>query len=158
MFPEFEEPFRDCKHMIWRLTYKGLKRHDVQKLNRIHVCAEPGDMIVWDSRTMHASTHSFAEPDLDPNEILRLTSFVCFTPMKESIPNALIQRRIAAANGYVTTSHVPYEFHPTDNLQESNKLRRKHGLSIMRLPKRKRDLPEEAFSLISGYAPEENAV
>jgi len=153
-FPEFEEPFQTCNHKIWRLTFKGIKNHRVQKMDKIHVCCEAGDMVIWDSRLMHASTHSFVKPELSSRELLRITSFVCFTPRLPKLSNDLIQRRIAGVDSYATTSHLPYEWHPTEDLESSNRGRSKHGLSQMSLPKRLRELPEEAFPLISGYAPE----
>merc|ERR1719195_828564 len=159
VFPEFHEPFKRCNQKLWRLHYKGIRKHRVQKMERIHVCCEAGDMIVWDSRTMHASTCAFEEPNTSPNELLRCTSFVCMTPRLPSLSESILGKRGAAVSNYVTTSHVPYEWHPTDSLEASNNARSKYGLCMMQISKRKREIPDEAHALISGYAPyEENAI
>jgi len=159
VFPEFHEPFKKCNQKLWRLNFKGIKKHPVQKMERIHVCCEAGDMIIWDSRTMHASTHAFEQPDTSPNDLLRLTSFVCMTPRLDSLSNAFLGKRAAAIENYDTTSHVPYEWHATDDLNTSNNTRSKFGLSMMKISKRKREVPEGAYALISGYEPSvENSV
>jgi len=159
MFPEFHEPFKKCNQKLWRLNFKGIRKHPVQKMDRIQVCCEAGDMIVWDSRTMHASTCAFEEPNTSPNELLRCTSFICMTPRLQSLTESFLGKRAAAVSNYVTTSHVPYEWHPTDDLEASNKTRSKFGLAMLKLSKRKREVPEVAYPLISGYAPHaENAI
>jgi hypothetical protein len=81
-------------------------------MHRKLVCCEPGDLILWDSRTIHCNTPAH-EPlqDHDPNELLRAVGYVCMTPRSMATPEVLAMRK-EAYNYEVTTSHWPHVYHP----------------------------------------------
>lgn len=78
------------------------------------VCAEAGDMILWDSRVAHCSTSSFVEGsgaaggagETDTG-LQRVTCQICMTPRAWASEAVLAQRVEAVANGS-TGSHWPH--------------------------------------------------
>ena len=77
--------------------------------------AEPGDLLLWDSRTVHCNTPSFVSPpQLNTGEIpslLRIVSYICMTPLAFAENRVeLIDRRLNAFRCRLTTSHWPHEF------------------------------------------------
>mmetsp|Transcript_12203 Transcript_12203/g.14740 ORF Transcript_12203/g.14740 Transcript_12203/m.14740 type:complete len:436 (+) Transcript_12203:103-1410(+) len=81
-------------------------------MRRKLVCCEPGDLILWDSRTIHCNTPAthVKEPH-NPNELLRAVAYVCMTPRQMASDQVLEMRR-TAYNYRVTTSHWPHVYHP----------------------------------------------
>lgn len=75
------------------------------------VTCEAGDLLLWDSRTLHCNTPAVDVPTSPPDEPLRLVAYVCMTPAAKATAATRIRRCNAAATG-VTTSHWPHEFHP----------------------------------------------
>lgn len=78
--------------------------------------AQPGDLLLWDSRTVHCNSPSFVDPPpLNNGEIptlLRMVSYICMTPLAfADNPDQLIERRLHAFRYRLTTSHWPHEFH-----------------------------------------------
>ncbi|CAM4775523.1 unnamed protein product [Rotaria magnacalcarata] len=78
--------------------------------------AQPGDLLLWDSRTVHCNTPGFIiPPPLNNGEIpglLRMVSYICMTPLAfAENPQELIDRRLNAFHYRLTTSHWPHEFH-----------------------------------------------
>jgi len=85
------------------------------------VCAEPGDLILWDSRTVHCNTPALtalanvdaaaaecAEPD-GGWALIRQVGYVCMTPKAMATPQILEDR----CEGFVTNvscSHWPHRF------------------------------------------------
>jgi len=74
---------------------------------------DPGDLILWDSRTIHGGLvgtgEKHAEDLLDNPELARLSLTVCMAPTSKATPQVLKQRRMAVENGWGLT-HWPYEF------------------------------------------------
>eukprot|EP00558_Chaetoceros_sp_UNC1202_P008450 CAMPEP_0197238956 /NCGR_PEP_ID=MMETSP1429-20130617/5455_1 /TAXON_ID=49237 /ORGANISM="Chaetoceros sp., Strain UNC1202" /LENGTH=439 /DNA_ID=CAMNT_0042698247 /DNA_START=3 /DNA_END=1322 /DNA_ORIENTATION=+ len=91
------------------------------------VCSEPGDLVVWDSRTVHcnspalvtftdASTacdsddhHTVASVESSQQQwdLIRMAAYICMTPASWASEDAL-QRRWEAYINNMTTSHWPY--------------------------------------------------
>eukprot|EP00747_Dinoflagellata_sp_TGD_P140807 gnl/TRDRNA2_/TRDRNA2_176047_c0_seq1.p1 gnl/TRDRNA2_/TRDRNA2_176047_c0~~gnl/TRDRNA2_/TRDRNA2_176047_c0_seq1.p1 ORF type:complete len:397 (+),score=57.08 gnl/TRDRNA2_/TRDRNA2_176047_c0_seq1:83-1273(+) len=78
------------------------------------ICCRAGDLVIWDSRTVHCNTPALVEDrELQCRaELLRAVAYVCMTPASWA-PWAVIRKRRAAAAHGVGTTHWPHEFHPT---------------------------------------------
>ncbi len=58
-------------------------------------CCKAGDLILWDSRTIHCNTPSMLpkeEINLSKSEIMRLVAYVCMTPKSFATPETLSTR------------------------------------------------------------------
>ncbi|GAA6035013.1 hypothetical protein JCM8097_002143 [Rhodosporidiobolus ruineniae] len=66
----------------------------------VKVCAQPGDLILWDSRTIHMNCVPTGSVD-------RVNSYVCMAPAKLASETDR-QARIEAFNTYNGTTHVPF--------------------------------------------------
>jgi len=64
---------------------------------------EAGDMLLWDSRTIHCSSGSLEPPEAKA-ELLRAISLVCMMPRRLSSPQVLEQRQKAVARVTSTTN------------------------------------------------------
>ena len=63
----------------------------------------PGDLLLWDSRTVHCSAPSSDE--LQPSrQLIRAASLVCMMPRSKSNPEVIAQRKQAVANCTSTTN------------------------------------------------------
>jgi len=73
--------------------------------------AEPGDLILWDSRVIHGGLVGTGKKSEDPPpaELARLSLTVCMSPSSKATPRALEQRRMAVEKGW-TLTHWPHEF------------------------------------------------
>ena len=63
-----------------------------------------GDLLLWDSRTVHCSSAGHVPPS--GRGLARLVTFVCFTPAERADEACLERRRQAVAEG-TTTTHTP---------------------------------------------------
>ena len=83
--------------------------------NGILVTCKAGDLVLWDSRTMHCNTPAIEPPSAangySESELLRAVVYVCMTPRRFASASTLSQRRRAALVGLGTT-HWPHEFYP----------------------------------------------
>lgn len=75
------------------------------------VCCEAGDLIIWDSRTVHCNTPGKdTEKHLqDPHQLLRACAYVCMTPLSWATSDTLSARRTAFIHNESTT-HWPHNF------------------------------------------------
>lgn len=83
------------------------------------VCAEAGDLIVWDSRTVHCNTPALADFDSPRNKVssvsstfkhwdlIRMAAYICMTPSSWSNEEVLKNRWEAYINN-VSTTHWPH--------------------------------------------------
>lgn len=80
------------------------------------VACRAGDLVLWDSRTIHCNSPALVEdPTLQTkHELLRGVAYVCMTPTRWASKTVLRERRHAAKHG-VGTTHWPHEFHPTSD-------------------------------------------
>uniref|UniRef100_A0A7S2MWM8 Uncharacterized protein n=1 Tax=Haptolina brevifila TaxID=156173 RepID=A0A7S2MWM8_9EUKA len=106
------------------------KMTDQQPARRPIVCLlERGDILLWDSRTVHCSTPGELELDQRPkeggnesaggaeasgeeSELLRAAAFVCMVPRHKASTKVLGQRK-AAVRSRVTTTHRPHLYQPS---------------------------------------------
>jgi hypothetical protein len=86
--------------------------------------ASPGDLILWDSRSIHCNGPAIAPADKAPPgavppsaELLRLAGYVCFVPASWC-PEAVMERRARATLELVTSTHWPHAFVPTGRSEE----------------------------------------
>jgi len=79
------------------------------------LCAEAGDLILWDSRTIHCNSPALIETtevedkSSFPNKLLRVCGYICMTPSRFATPEVIAMRK----KGYidnVSTSHWPHSF------------------------------------------------
>ena len=82
--------------------------------------ADPGDLILWDSRTIHCNSPAIHPPSDAPtgvdvpkaSELLRLVGYVCCTPRAWCTP-VVMKHRAKAALELTTSTHWPHAFVPT---------------------------------------------
>jgi len=76
--------------------------------------ADPGDMILWDSRTIHGGKvgDGYKPGNAPPiPDLARLSLTVCMAPKSKASANVLERRRQAVIKG-LTLTHWPYEYVP----------------------------------------------
>jgi len=120
VIPDSHRRFHELRS-IWKKTGNNSKiptYHEIlQEGYGLLIHAQPGDLLLWDSRTVHCSSPSFVTPTLtlnnnQPPELLRMISYICMTPLAlAENPEELIQQRLHAFQYRLTTSHWPHEFH-----------------------------------------------
>jgi hypothetical protein len=81
----------------------------------LKVCCEAGDLVLWDSRTVHCNTRALAKAaPLKKGEVPgleRLVAYVCMTPRYRAYHLAqLVRERHTAFMHGAGTNHVPHEF------------------------------------------------
>jgi hypothetical protein len=68
---------------------------------------EPGDMILWDSRTIHCNTPAIEPPDAPVDQPLRIAGYVSMVPTEKASTNTLhIRRRMYEE--YIGSNHWPH--------------------------------------------------
>ena len=76
------------------------------------MCAKAGDLILWDSRTIHCNTPAIVEQQFENYEknqhddIIRLVSYVCMVPF-EHASSKVIETRKEGFRLKAPTSHWP---------------------------------------------------
>jgi hypothetical protein len=80
----------------------------------IKLCLDPGDFVLWDSRTAHCNHPASPLEKLPKVDIRRLVCYVCMTPTSHASKSQsdLIAERLGAFRDGLTTSHWPHEFQP----------------------------------------------
>lgn len=82
-----------------------------QHISRIHL--EVGDLLCWDSRTIHCSAPSLTGESVSKrHELVRAVSFVCMSPRTKASEEVIKARKHAVAD-QVSTAHRPHLFQPT---------------------------------------------
>ena len=84
---------------------------DFPELSRPQVLpiCRAGDMVLWDSRTIHCNTPAFERPITSSNEPLRMVGYVCMTP-RSLADEATLAARIKIFERGLSTSHWPHLF------------------------------------------------
>jgi ectoine hydroxylase-related dioxygenase (phytanoyl-CoA dioxygenase family) len=107
----------------------------------IKVCCEPGDFVLWDSRTIHSNCSARTERAIPKNAILpprRLVAYVCMTPASRLTPEITGERINCYKTGQ-TTSHWPEEaFTPAARKNYGNNYR-----PVVLTPEQKKLIPLE---------------
>ena len=89
--------------------------HDDPKLSSepaVMAHMEPGDMLLWDSRTIHCSSSGSSLPD-GTNDLIRAASLICMMPKKLS-SKEILDKRIHAAENLVSTTNWTNDFRNAD--------------------------------------------
>jgi len=73
------------------------------------IIADPGDLILWDSRTIHGGLVGTGGTE-ESNELVRASLTVCMMP-KSKVPEKIAARRREAYERGWTLTHWPTEFH-----------------------------------------------
>jgi len=87
------------------------KKDAMQKHAKIVFC-EAGDLILWDSRTVHGGIVGTGGTSGNPTQLARLSQTVCMTPRAWASEKVQAQRKLYFANGK-GTSHWPHELRAT---------------------------------------------
>ena len=64
---------------------------------------EPGDLMLWDSRTIHCSSPGMGTPDFD-DRLFRAASLICMMPKEKSNEKVIAKRRAAVESVTSTTN------------------------------------------------------
>jgi len=78
----------------------------LQELPRRLVTCQAGDLVLWDSRTVHANAPAPEEPIASADKLLRAVGYVCMTPASFA-PADVRKGRRTAYEYRVSTSHWP---------------------------------------------------
>ena len=81
------------------LTNEGMKWLEKEGCTWTKVCAEPGDLLLWDSRTPHYNLSSTTDQS-------RFCVYTCYMPVTEASEEEL-QRKKVAFEGWFGTTHWP---------------------------------------------------
>mmetsp|Transcript_41555 Transcript_41555/g.50556 ORF Transcript_41555/g.50556 Transcript_41555/m.50556 type:complete len:620 (-) Transcript_41555:192-2051(-) len=133
----------------------------LSKDTAILVCAKAGDLLLWDSRTVHCNTPALtaanrmvlpAEEKLqeteDDNDIIRLAAYVCMVPRSQAT-NEVLTQRLQAYLSRTGTTHWPNKPIPAlDMVMDEEKEITNEKLS---------NISSEIMDLI-GYKEEENTI
>ncbi|PQE08896.1 Phytanoyl- dioxygenase protein [Rutstroemia sp. NJR-2017a BVV2] len=117
-------------------TERGMKWLEDHGCPWVKVCADPGDLIVWDSRAPHYNVPSTSKQD-------RMAVYTCYMPVAHATQEDLLRKK-AAFEQFKGTTHWPNARHTGSN--ESK--RDGEADPVCRLePVQKPELSERAFKL-----------
>lgn len=85
---------------LFLFRQEQLKWFEQRGCELVKVCAEPGDVIIWDSRTMHYA--AFPEGD-----ITRTIIYACYTPAAFGTPEDL-EKKAGMFERFEGTTHWPH--------------------------------------------------
>ena len=77
---------------------------------------EPGDILLWDSRTIHCSSAAIEAPDATA-ELMRAVSLICMMPKSLTPPDVLEQRK-RAVEGVISTTNWTDKFINADRFPQ----------------------------------------
>merc|ERR1719265_289847 len=80
----------------------------LQEMPQRLVSCKAGDLVLWDSRTVHANAPAPGQPDCPADRLLRAAAYICMTPKKFASADILKGRRSAYEMWY-STSHWPHK-------------------------------------------------
>lgn len=92
--------FTHRTHEWYGFTKKGLKWFEDRGFTWEKVCAEPGDLIVWDSRTPH---YNLSPTGTTP----RFCIYTCYLPVAEVSQEDLIRKKAAFESKSILIKKVP---------------------------------------------------
>jgi hypothetical protein len=109
---------------FWKEARASIGKRDTTNkydLLPVKLVIEAGDMVLWDSRTIHCN-HPVTKLSPDPeaaNRLKRLTAYICMTPasLAQNLEE-LVKYRIYAFQKGVTTTHWPHEFYPSWSVKD----------------------------------------
>ncbi|TLD14964.1 hypothetical protein PspLS_10836 [Pyricularia sp. CBS 133598] len=107
---EFHAKFKGEPDKIWAwtkewygFTGRGMEWLKNQGYEWVKVCAEPGDLLLWDSRTPHYNV----SPE---GNLPRFATYTCYMPAAEATQEDLIRKKGAWEN-LQSTTHWPNAMH-----------------------------------------------
>ncbi|KAF6840950.1 phytanoyl dioxygenase [Colletotrichum plurivorum] len=107
---EFHEPDRDEPDRVWAWTKEwygfadaGMRWLEEEGCEWVKVDAEPGDLLLWDSRTPH---YNLSPEGSRP----RFCVYACYMPAAEATQEDLVRKRAAFEN-LQSTTHWPNAMH-----------------------------------------------
>mmetsp|Transcript_41574 Transcript_41574/g.115672 ORF Transcript_41574/g.115672 Transcript_41574/m.115672 type:complete len:408 (-) Transcript_41574:149-1372(-) len=80
----------------------------MQELPQRLVCCQAGDLVLWDSRAVHANSPAPRQPTAPRDRLLRAVGYVCMTPKSFAPSDVRTKRRTAYEHGF-STSHWPHK-------------------------------------------------
>mmetsp|Transcript_32883 Transcript_32883/g.61363 ORF Transcript_32883/g.61363 Transcript_32883/m.61363 type:complete len:319 (+) Transcript_32883:59-1015(+) len=87
--------------------------HALRQKQILPLC-QAGDLILWDSRTIHCSTPALEIPTQSPDDLLRIVAYICMTPRRLA-GNDVLENRMQAYMRDMTMHHWPHIItHPID--------------------------------------------
>jgi hypothetical protein len=86
------------------LTNEGMKWLEKEGCTWTKVCAEPGDLLLWDSRTPHYNLSSTTDQS-------RFCVYTCYMPVTEASEEELARKKVAF-EGWFGTTHCKSCFPP----------------------------------------------
>ena len=97
-----------------KLVYKDLPNDDPKLSSKPAVMChmEPGDMLLWDSRTIHCS-NSGTELSDDTNNLIRAASLICMMP-KYLSDESVLEKRREAVDKLISTTNWTNSFRNAD--------------------------------------------
>ncbi|CRG92017.1 hypothetical protein PISL3812_09071 [Talaromyces islandicus] len=117
-------------------TEKGLKWLDEHGFKWEKVCAEPGDLIVWDSRTPHYNLSSKTDQ-------ARFCVYTCYMPVADATQEDLVKKKDAFERR-VGTTHWPNARHTGSNIAKRGDVEDPYNRLA---PLKEPDLNARAFKL-----------
>ncbi|KAJ5370513.1 uncharacterized protein N7496_006605 [Penicillium cataractarum] len=87
---------------LFIFTQEDVKWFEARGCKLIKVCLEPGDFVVWDSRTMHYACFPDAE-----SQTIRSIQYICMTPAKFATKEDL-ELKAELFKGWNSTTHWPH--------------------------------------------------
>jgi hypothetical protein len=84
------------------LTNEGMKWLEKEGCTWTKVCAEPGDLLLWDSRTPHYNLSSTTDQS-------RFCVYTCYMPVTEASEEELARKKVAF-EGWFGTTHWPVSY------------------------------------------------
>ncbi|KAL2070111.1 hypothetical protein VTL71DRAFT_14791 [Oculimacula yallundae] len=91
------------KRDFYTFTKKQLEWFAAKGVKPLKVCAEPGDLIIWDSRTIHYGT----EPT-EASDTIRTVIYAAYTPAKWATKEDL-EIKTDIFQNFLGTTHWPHE-------------------------------------------------
>jgi len=80
----------------------------------VKLVLEAGDLVLWDSRTIHCSHPATKNDRAAAKRLKRLAAYICMTPASSAKNlEELAKFRVLAFQKGITTTHWPHEFYPS---------------------------------------------
>mmetsp|Transcript_130516 Transcript_130516/g.226824 ORF Transcript_130516/g.226824 Transcript_130516/m.226824 type:complete len:407 (-) Transcript_130516:256-1476(-) len=102
----FQEVVQDQQNP--KVDYVTVQNYEpiMQELPQRLVCCEAGDLVLWDSRTIHANAPAPQQPIAPKERLLRAVAYICMVPKSFAPEEVRVGRRTAFEYGFNTT-HWP---------------------------------------------------
>jgi hypothetical protein len=102
---------------FWVEARKAISQRDITNkydLLPVKLVLEAGDLVLWDSRTIHCSHPATRNDPKSAGRLKRLAAYVCMTPASSAKNiEELAKYRVLAFQKGITTTHWPHEFYPS---------------------------------------------